>query len=238
MGGVFIYSFLLVAENKEQRQIPHRESRNIKSMEVEEMEWLTNILANVVISDDGKLDSEALINAIQRELPKHYVPKTDFNAKVKELIAANETITTLKKDNKGNEALQQTIQTHETTITNLQMENENLKKTYALKEELTKEGCSDPDYLIYKHGGLEKFKFGEDGKPTEVKTVIDTYKESIPHIFKTGQKQQNYNPPGGTGGNSTNPFAKETFNLTEQGKLFKESPEQARALAAAAGVTI
>nr|DAY46649.1 MAG TPA: hypothetical protein [Caudoviricetes sp.] len=32
---LFFYSFLLVAENKEQRQIPHRESRNIKSMEVE-----------------------------------------------------------------------------------------------------------------------------------------------------------------------------------------------------------
>lgn len=27
------YSFLMVAENKEQRQIPNRESRNIKSME-------------------------------------------------------------------------------------------------------------------------------------------------------------------------------------------------------------
>ena len=35
-----------------------------------------------------------------------------------------------------------------------------------------------------------------------------------------------------------NPFAKETFNLTEQGKLYRENPEQARALAAAAGVTI
>ncbi len=238
MGGVFIYSFLLVAENKEQRQIPHRESRNIKSMEVEEMEWLTNILAKAVIGDDGKLDSETLIQTIQKELPKHYVPKTDFNAKVKELLAANETITTLKENNKGNEVLQQTIKTHETTITNLQTENENLKKTYALKEELAKEGCSDPDYLIYKHGGLEKFKFGEDGKPEEVKTVIDTYKESIPHIFKIRQKQQNYNPAGGTGGNGANPFAKETFNLTEQGKLFKENPEQARALAAVAGVTI
>lgn len=31
---LFFYSFLLVAENKEQRQIPHRESRNKQSMEV------------------------------------------------------------------------------------------------------------------------------------------------------------------------------------------------------------
>lgn len=201
------------------------------------MEWLTTILANAVIND-GKLDAEALVQTIQRELPKHFVPKADYNAKVGELKSANETIETLKKDNEGNEALQQTIKTHETTIGNLQKENADLKKTYTLKEELSKEGCTDPDYLIYKHGGLDKFKFGDDGKPTDVKTVVDAYKESVPHIFKTGQKQQNYNPPGGTGGGGANPFAKETFNLTEQGKMFRENPEQAKAMAAAAGIII
>ena len=35
-----------------------------------------------------------------------------------------------------------------------------------------------------------------------------------------------------------NPFAKETFNLTEQGKLLKENPAQAKEMAAAAGITI
>jgi len=37
---------------------------------------------------------------------------------------------------------------------------------------------------------------------------------------------------------SENPFAKETFNLTKQGELFKENPAQARELAAQAGITI
>ena len=68
--------------------------------------------------------------------------------------------------------------------------------------------------------------------------AMSLLKESVPHIFKTGQKQQNYNPPGGTGGSGANPFAKETFNLTEQGKMFRENPEQAKAMAAAAGITI
>ena len=46
-------------------------------------------------------------------------------------------------------------------------------------------------------------------------------------------------PQGGTGGAGTaNPFAKETFNLTKQGELLKSNPEQAKAMAAAAGVTI
>lgn len=39
---------------------------------------------------------------------------------------------------------------------------------------------------------------------------------------------------GGTGG--ANPFAKESFNLTAQGRLYAENPEAAKALAAAAGL--
>ena len=201
------------------------------------MEWLATILANAVISD-GRLDSDALSQAIQKELPKHFVPKADYNTKVGELKSANDTIETLKKDNEGNETLQQTIKTHETTIKNLQKENENLKKSYALKAELSDAGCTDPDYLIYKHGGLEKFTFDKDGKPVDAKTVAETYKKTLSHIFPTGRKEQNYNPVGGSGGSGVNPFAKETFNLTEQGKMFRENPEQARAMAAAAGITI
>lgn len=37
---------------------------------------------------------------------------------------------------------------------------------------------------------------------------------------------------------SQNPFAKETFNMTEQGKLLREKPEKAKQLAQAAGVNI
>jgi hypothetical protein len=38
--------------------------------------------------------------------------------------------------------------------------------------------------------------------------------------------------PLGAGSNKTeaNPFAKDTLNLTEQGRLFKEDPERAKAL--------
>ena len=201
------------------------------------MEWLTTILAGAVIGEDGKLDSEALTQAIQKELPKHYVPKSDFNAKVSELKTANDTINELKDSNQDNETLQQTIKEHETTIENLQKENENTKKTFALQTVLKAEGCTDPDYLIYKHGGIEKFSFDKEGKPVGVKEAIQPYKDSKT-LFPTGQKEQIYNPAGGGGHGTGNPFAKETFNLTEQGKLFKENPEQARAMAAAAGVQI
>jgi hypothetical protein len=48
-----------------------------------------------------------------------------------------------------------------------------------------------------------------------------------PTIFAPG------NPNGGTG--TPNPFSKENWNLTEQGKLYKENPELYKALKAQAG---
>ena len=54
---------------------------------------------------------------------------------------------------------------------------------------------------------------------------------------EAGSGKLNYKP---NNGNSpvNNPFTKEHFNLTEQGKLFRTNPQQARAMAQAAGVTI
>lgn len=43
---------------------------------------------------------------------------------------------------------------------------------------------------------------------------------------------------GGGGGGGENPYKKETWNLTEQGRLEREAPEEAKRLAAAAGITL
>lgn len=201
------------------------------------MEFIKTILEKAVITD-GKLDVEGTMKLINAEIPKHLVPKGDYNTKVEELKTANGTIATLKKDNADNETLQSTIKTHEKTISDLQKAQDNLKKTYSLRDAISKTGCTDPDYLIYKQGGLEKFTFDKDGEPVGVEDVVKGYKESNPLLFPTGRKEQGYSPAGGSGSAGSNPFAKETFNLTEQGKLFRENPEQARALAAAAGTTI
>ena len=151
----------------------------------------------------------------------------------------NATIKTLKDSNKDNEDLQNTITTLQEDLKKQQKANADTMKSYALKEQLVKEGVLDPDYLIYKAGGLDKFTFDKDNKPVGVNDVVKPYKEdkAMAHLFKQEQKPH-YNPQnGGTGGNA-NPFAKETFNLTKQGELLKTNPEQARAMAAAAGVTI
>lgn len=202
------------------------------------MEWLQKILANAAYGEDGKLDIETTMKKVNEEAPKHVVPKDQYNAKTEELKTANQTISDLKKDNADNEALQNTIKTHEDTIKSLQKKNDDMQKTYALKEALSKEGCTDPEYLIYKQGGLEKFSFDKDGKPLGVKELVEPMKADNPLLFPKNGKESHYTPQGGGGHSGKNPFEKDSFNLTEQGRMFRENPEQARAMAAAAGVQI
>lgn len=203
------------------------------------LEWMKTILEGATITD-GKLDVTAVMNAVQKEFPKYAVPKDDFNAKVNELKTANDTIAQLKKDAGDNADLQQKIKDYEAQVKQLQKDAADTARSFALKAKLTEAGALDPDYLIYKQGGLDKFTFDKDGVPVGVDDLLKPLKESSPHLFK--QKEgADYNPAGGAGaggGATTNPWKKETFNLTEQGRLLKTDPVQAKQLASAAGVTL
>lgn len=201
------------------------------------MEWLKEILEKAVITD-GKLDVEAAVKAINAEFPKHAVPKQDYNDKVKELSTASETIEDLKKNNADNAKLQQKVKDYEVETARLKTEADNTRKEYALKDKLKEAGVTDADYIIYKQGGLDKFTFDKDGKVIGLDDVLKPMRESSPHLFKNAGGAGGYDPAGGGKPPVNNPFAKETYNLTEQGRLFKQNPEQARQLAAAAGVKI
>jgi TolA-binding protein len=197
------------------------------------MQWLLDLIAKH--TKDGIIDTDALTKEVNTEFPKHAVPKADFNTLNEQLKTANGTIADLKKNNTDNETLQGTIKDHEKTIADLKTEGEKTRKEYALKDKLREQNVTDPDYLIYKHGGIDKFNYDKDGNPIGLEDSIKPYKESMPHIFKTDKQQTNYNPAGGGGGTGKNPFAKDTFNLTEQGRLLRDNPAQAKELAAAAG---
>ena len=201
------------------------------------MEWLKAILEKAVITD-GKLDVEATMKTINAEFPKHAVPKQDYNDKVKELSTANDTIKDLKKNNADNEDLQQKVKDYEIEVANLKTAAANTKKEYALKDKLKEAGATDADCIIYKHGGLDKFVFDKDGAPIGLEDVLKPMREASPHLFKAAGGAGGYKPAGGGNPPASNPFAKETFNLTEQGRLFKQNPEQARQMAAAAGVKL
>ena len=201
------------------------------------MEWLKEILEKAVITD-GKLDVEAAVKAINAEFPKHAVPKQDYNDKVKELSTASETIKDLKKNNADNAELQQKVKDYEAETARLKTEADNTRREYALKDKLKEAGVTDADYIIYKQGGLDKFTFDKDGKVIGLDDVLKPMRESSPHLFKNAGGAGGYDPAGGGKPPVNNPFAKETYNLTEQGRLFKQNPEQARQMAAAAGVKL
>lgn len=200
------------------------------------MEWLKEILEKAAVTD-GKLDVDAVMKQVNAEFPKHAVPKQDFNNKVAELKTANDTIADLKKAGADNGELQKKITDYESEIKNLKTAADNTRKEYALKDKLKAAGVTDVDYVIYKQGGLDKFTFDKDGVPVGVDDLLKPFKESFPHLFKR-ETHGGYQPAGGGNPPASNPFAKETWNLTEQGQLFKSDPAQARQLAASAGMKL
>lgn len=174
---------------------------------------------------------------IWNETIKGFVPKERFDEVNGKLKEANTTIDTLKKSNADNEELQKQVKEYKEKVTILEATAANTRKEYALKDKLKEAGVVDADYIIYKQGGIDKFTFDKEGNPVGIDDVVKPLKESSPHLFKT-EPGADYKPVGGGTPPSKNPFAKDSFNLTEQGKLLRENPAQAKALASAAGVTI
>lgn len=171
------------------------------------------------------------------ETMKGFVPKERFDEVNGKLKEANTTIDSLKKGNADNEELQKQVKEYKEKVTSLEAAAANTRKEYALKEKLTAAGVLDADYVIYKQGGIEKFVFDKDGSPVGIDDTLKPLKESSPHLFKTEQPG-GYKPNGGGNPPAANPWKKDSFNLTEQGRIYKENPTQAKELAAAAGVTI
>lgn len=174
---------------------------------------------------------------IWNETIKGFVPKELFDEVNGKLKEANTTIDTLKKSNADNGELQRQVKEYKEKVTILEATAVNTRKEYALKDKLKEAGVVDADYIIYKQGGIDKFTFDKEGNPVGIDDVVKPLKESSPHLFKA-EPGADYKPAGGGTPPSKNPFAKDSFNLTEQGKLLRENPAQAKALASAAGVTI
>lgn len=97
-------------------------------------------------------------------------------------------------------------------------------------------------FVLAEDGGLKAVDtngeqvYGKDGKTgLTVQEWIETLKENAPHFFPS---VSGAGIKGGGKGASLNPWLKETWNLTEQGKIYKENPVKAADLAAQAGVKI
>lgn len=153
---------------------------------------------------------------------------------LKEQIKTNEgTIETLKQSTKDNETLQQTIQTHETSIRTLKTTYEEkikeMRVEAAIQAKLT--GVKHPELLVGKFD-KSKLSVSEDGQVFGIDEQLVVIKETYKDLFVppvTGREPYNKdsNPSG-----QKNPWSKEHYNLTEQGKILRENPSLAKQLMA------
>lgn len=153
--------------------------------------------------------------ALRQQIEDHFVPRAQQEA----LLAERERLRAeAKRQSEAAAALQR--------------EADVRLKTEKLRHGLSKQGAADPDYLIYRQGGVDGFSFDENGEPVGLAALCETYRTdpTLSFLFSRGA----YVPLRG-GAVSVNPFAKETFNLTEQARLFREDPAAAGLLAAEAG---
>ena len=97
-----------------------------------------------------------------------------------DLKTANETLTTLRDENKDVKTLQEKIDDYEQSIQQLESERADERKTFALKEALTKEGVSDVDYMLYKLGEVDT---DEEGNIVDLDNKLKDLKESNPTFF-------------------------------------------------------
>lgn len=203
-------------------------------------------IASLNLADEAK---KKATEGLKNLLKDSYVEKTKFDEAA---TAKSNLETQIKERDKQLDTLKKTAgdkEKLEATINQLQEDNKSAKTKYetdlknlridsAVKLKLSGT-AQDVDIVA---GLIDKTKLivSDDGTVTGLDEQINPLKTSKPFLFKDVklQKNKNYEPAGGNGGNTVNPFKKETFNMTEQGRLFKENPALAKSLAQEAGVSI
>lgn len=206
---------------------------------------INELLKNIGVAEDKMGEAE---KAVKDFLDGDFVTKARFNeineskkSLTEQLAERDKQLTALKKSAGDNEGLKKEIE-------NLQQANKQQKAEFEEKARALKldtavklaiaDSAQDADIVA----GLidrQKLILGEDGKVAGLTEQVEALKKDKAFLFKGTPNNPQYNPNGG-GNNppAANPFKKETFNLTEQGKMLRDNPEQARAMAAEAGVTI
>lgn len=203
---------------------------------------IAELLVKLGISEDKRAEAEKMLKEF---VEGSYVAKSRYDEAAEERKTLQATIAdrdkqleTLKKNAGDNEALKKQIKDLQDANKVAQKEAEEKMKDLRLSTAIQIAVAADAQDVSIVSGLFDKSKLilGDDGKVTGLDEQLASLKKDKPFLFK--QEQQGGYEPAGGGNPTKNPFAKDSFNLTEQGKLFRENPEQARALAAAAGVTI
>jgi predicted RNase H-like nuclease (RuvC/YqgF family) len=211
-------------------------------MEVSKMDWLKELLKKAGIEEE-KVDST--IADINKELPKYFIPKDKYNevaeAKKKletDIAERDKQLEQLKAAAGSNEELKKQIET-------LQAENKKaseewqakmaqMQLDFAIEKALTAAKAKNPK-AVKALLDMEKVKLDGE-KLLGLDDQLKELQKSDAYLFgESGKVGSGTNPPGaGTG--EVNPWKKDSWNLTQQGKILLEDPAKATRMKAEAGV--
>ena len=179
---------------------------------------------------------------LHKEVLSGFIPKARFdevNETKKELEQQiqerDDQLKELQKKAKGNEELEKRIQelqeTNKATKEQYEAKIKDMTITAAIQSKLT--DAKYPDLLLTKFD-RSKLSIAEDGTVLGIDEQLTALKEQYKDLFKADVKGREPNNIGGTPPGVKNPWSKEHFNLTEQGRILRENPELAAQLQAAA----
>lgn len=185
--------------------------------------------------------SEDIIQAVQEDMKTNKVftaseenldirygkLKTDHDSKLAELAEANNLIAELKKNNKGNEGLQQKITDYEAQMAQLQKENAQIKLDSAIKIELLANKALDVDYLTFKLKEKGELELDEQGKIKGWDDKLAGLKTQFPTQFESagGKKYDEHKlPDKQDGGDAITKEAFQKMGYQDRVKLYNENP--------------
>lgn len=189
----------------------------MKLLEILKAQGLTDDQINAIQTSmkENKVYETSLENADER-YNKLKTQKDDLKG---QLDTANSTIESLKKSNKDNEILQQTIKDHEATIETLKKDSEvkirNLTLDNAINGKLAK---VDDKYkkLLETQFNKEKLTIKDDGTieglEEQFKTITETYSEWFEEKSSGGSGFNPGGEPPQEKGDSTKQFMDAIFN--------------------------
>jgi Type IIA topoisomerase (DNA gyrase/topo II, topoisomerase IV), A subunit len=188
---------------------------------------LTDEQINEIIVDMG---SHKLFITKEEKIEERYnklkLQKEDLEDN---LSKANSIIKTLKADNATNETLQATIKTHEATIATMKSDHETKIKDMSIEAAITSK-LTDTKYpeLLATKFDKTKLSISEDGTVLGIAEQLTSIKENYKDLFTPPVTGKDPIKGGrSTLGTEKNPWSKEHFNLTEQGKIMRDDPELA-----------
>ncbi|PEL12676.1 phage scaffolding protein [Bacillus sp. AFS017336] len=202
------------------------------------MEWLKALLTK------NNVGEEVVTSILEATKDTQYVPKSRLDDEINkkkdletEIVNRDKQIKDLSKLSNDNEALTKKLADLETSNSDWKNKYDVLQLDTAIKLSITDAHNLETVLKLLPREGLEL----QEGKVKGLDDVLTKMKTDHAYLFKaedtnnpnlTGFKPNN--PPGKNNSSNTNPWAKESFNLTEQGRIMNENPELANQLMAQA----